>query len=53
MLESMVNILRQHAPTVELTFFAPIDIGNTNQDRRVIADQIQQQIAQYLYGSRA
>lgn len=51
MLESMVNILRQRAPTVELTFFAPIDIGNTNQDRRVIADQIQQQIGQYLYGS--
>ena len=53
MLESMVNILRQRAPTVELTFFAPINTATTSheqRDRRVIADQIQQQIQQYLYG---
>ena len=48
--EKLCYFLRQRAPVVELTFFAPIDIGNTNQDRRVIADQIQQQIQQFLYG---
>lgn len=53
MLESMLNILRQRAPVAELTFFTPIDTSNTSheqRDRRVIADQIQQQIQQYLYG---